>query len=192
MTFFTENPMQPVTAGIVLAAVLVFVLMKTGRREALWALVATAAATIALVTMNILIVTPKEEVTATLEEIRLLVEADDRPALIDRIDRSAVKLRNQAQNDLAQLTVTGAKINDLKVLISSDATSAKAEFVGVIDFKDGGGRLPYTHIVLQFTVEMRKIDGRWLVTKADYAAPRLGGGGAMPPAASRLNEGLSG
>lgn len=184
MTWFTENPMQPVTVGIILAALLVFVVMKTGRREALWALILTAAATIGLVIANVLIVTPREEVTATLEEIRLLVEANDRAALIDRIDGSAVKLRNQAQNDLTQLTVTAARINDLKVLIAESGQSAKAEFVGIIDFKDGGGRLPYTHIVLQFTVDLRKVDGRWLVTRADYQPYRPGGGGAGIPTVS--------
>src|SRR5690242_16065738 len=126
MTWFTENPTPPVVVGILVEAALVVVLMKTGKRAALWGMLLTALATALVVAMNILIVTPQEEVRAALEEIRQLVEQNDRTALIDRIDPVATNLRNQAQTDLSLLTVTSAKINDLKVLVDPSGTSAKA------------------------------------------------------------------
>lgn len=168
MTWFTENPTPPVVLGVIIAAVFAIVLARTGKREALWGVILTMLATVAVVATNLLIVTPREEVTSALEEIRLLVEANDRPELLKRIDSSAVSLRNQVQSDLAYLTVGSAKIKDLEVLVDSAGTAAKAKFLGVIDFKDGAGRLPYTHFVFNFVVQLRKVDGVWVVVSADY------------------------
>lgn len=181
MTWFTENPTPLVVLGILVEAALAVVLMKTGKRPVLWAMLVTAAFTAAAVVANIWIVTPREEVTAALEEMRQLLEQNDRPALIDRIDRGAVSLRNQVQSDQSYLTITRAKLNDLKVTVDPTGTAAKADFIGVIDFKDGGGRLPYNHIVMQFTVQLRKSEGKWFVTDAEYRNVNLGGGGSSAP-----------
>jgi hypothetical protein len=184
MTCFTENPTPPVVLGTLIAALLAFVLFKTGSRPALWALIGTAVATIAVVVANVLIVTPREEVTATLEEIRQQMQANKPPELIKYIDPGAIELRNRAQYDLQSLTVESAKINDLKILIGESGTSAKAEFIGVVDFANSGGRLPYTHFVLSFKVDLRKVDGRWLVTGAEYRGYNptgAGGEAAVPP-----------
>ncbi len=168
MTWFTENPTPPVVLGTIIAAIFAVVLAKTGKREALWGIVITMLATIGIVMMNLLIVTPREEVTTALEEIRLLVEANDRPELLKRIDPTAVQLRNQVNSDLAYLTVSSAKIKDLEVLVDDSGLKAKAKFLGSIDFKDGAGRLPYTHFVFNFVVQLKKTDGVWVVVSADY------------------------
>jgi hypothetical protein len=185
MTWFTENPTPPVVLGTIIAAVFAVVLAKTGKREALWGVILTVVATVAVVAMNLLIVTPREEVTRALEEIRQLVEKIDRmenrTELLKRIDPSAVSLRNQVQSDLAYLTVDSAKIKDLEILVDATNQAAKAKFLGVIDFKDGAGRLPYTHFVLNFVVQLRKVDGVWVVVSAEYTPYSPAGHGHESP-----------
>lgn len=188
MTWFTENPTPPVVLGIVVEALLVVVLMKTGRREALWGMLFTAVATIGVVVANLLIVTPREEVTTALEEIRQLVEQNDRPELVKRIDPAAVSLRNQVQYDLANLTVEKAKIDKLKVLVNAEATSARAEFDGVVVIREGMSR----PIPLRFRVDLRKLDGRWVVSSAEYQPynPLDGGASQSAPVAQMFADGV--
>src|SRR5262245_17270393 len=143
MTWFTEDPTPPLVLGTLIASIAAFLLIKTGHRAALWALIGTVVATIAAVVANVMIVTPREEVLATLEEIRTKVEANDPPQLLQFIHPSAIELRNRAQYDLANLTVESAKMNDLKVLVSEGGKGATADFIGVVDFANSGGRLPY-------------------------------------------------
>lgn len=197
MTWFTENPTPPVVLGTLIASIAAFLLIKTGSRAALYALIGTVVATIAAVVTNVLIVTPREEAIATLEEIRTKVAANDPPQLLTHIDSAptpqAIALRNRVQYDLANLTVESAKINDLKVLITESGKTAKAEFVGVVDFKTLGNGLP-PHIVLRFKVDLRKVDGRWLVIGADWEPLKLGGNGetAVPQRRALLGGGVAG
>src|SRR5262245_13102749 len=114
MTWFTENPTPPVVLGIIIAAVFAVVLVKTGRREALWGVVLTVLATSLIVATNLLIVTPREEVTTALDEMRQLIVDNNRQKLLERISPSAHDLRNNVHRDLAYLTVESAKINDLE------------------------------------------------------------------------------
>jgi hypothetical protein len=188
MTWFTENPTPPVVLGIVIEAILVIVLMKTGRREALWGMLLTAVATIGVVVANFAIVTPREEVTAALEEIRQLVEQNDRPELVKRLDPSAVSLRNQVQYELASLTVEKAKIDNVRILVNDDATSARAEFDGVVVIREGMSR----PIPLRFRVELRKLDGRWVVSSAEYQPynPLDGGASRAAPMAKTIGDGV--
>jgi len=188
MTWFTENPTPPVVLGIVIEALLVVVLMKTGRREALWGMLVTVAATIGIVVAGLLIVTPREEVTTALEEIRQLVEQNDQPELVKRIDSSAVSLRNQVQSDLANLTVEKAKIDNVRILVNAEATSARAEFDGVVVIREGMSR----PIPLRFRVDLRKVDGRWLVSGAEYEPynPMNGGASQSAPVAKMLGDGV--
>ena len=127
MTWFTENPLPPVLIGIVVEAMLVVALFRTGKRAFLWAMLGLAAAVIGIVILERMIITPREEVKAALEEIRLLVETNDRQGLLKRIDSNpdAARLRNQVQNDLTQITVTEATITDLRATESEcpDLTS---------------------------------------------------------------------
>jgi len=169
MTWFTENPTPVVVLGIVVEALFVVLLMKTGRREALWGVVLTALVTATAVVASFLIVTPREEVIAAIEEIRQLIEANNPPELVKRIDPSAVELRNRAQYDLANLTVDRAKVDGLKVLVISE-NSATVAFEGVVVFREGMNR----PILLRFTVDLRKVDGVWLVKAAEYVPYRPG------------------
>jgi hypothetical protein len=196
MTWFTENPTPLVLLGTFVASVAGFALIKTGSRAALYALLGTVALTIAGVVANVLIVTPREEVIATLEEIRSKVEANDPPQLLTYIDSSptspAIALRNRVQYDLANLTVEGAKINDLKVVVSQNGTAAKAEFIGVVDFKTIGNGIP-PHFVLRFRVDLKRVGDRWLVMGADWEPLKLGGGGetAAPRPAVLVDDQLA-
>lgn len=172
MSWFTENPLPPVLIGVILEALLVVVLMRTGRRSVLWGMVGLALLVAGLVVLERTIVTPREEVKQALEEIRALVEADDRPALLQRIDSNPgiAELRNRVQSDLAQVTVDQAKITELKdedIKIDSTGETARVGLIGSVDVS-GAAR---GHIVLRFDVNLRKRDGVWIVTAAEWRSP---------------------
>lgn len=172
MTWFTENPLPLVLIGVIIEALLVVVLMRTGRRSVLWGMVLLAVGVAGAVVLERSIVTPREEVKLALEEMRVLVEADDRPGLLKRIDANpgVAELRNRIQSDLAHVTVDTAKITELKdedIKVNPAADEAKVGFIGSVDVS-GAAR---GHIVLRFDVNLKKRDGVWLVTAAQWRSP---------------------
>lgn len=172
MSWFTENPLPPVLIGVIIEALLVVVLMRTGKRSVLWGMVALAALVVGIVVLERSIVTPREEVKQAIEEIRALVEANDRPALLQRIDSNpgVAELRNRVQSDLAQIHVDQAKVTDLRdedIKIDPAATRAKVGLIGSVDVS-GAAK---AHIVLRFDIDLRKRDGQWILTAAQWRSP---------------------
>ncbi|MGC3970079.1 MAG: hypothetical protein QM775_22955 [Pirellulales bacterium] len=172
MTWFTENPLPVVLIGVIIEALLVVALMRTGKRSVLWAMVLLAIGIAGTVYLERSIVTPREEIKLSLEEMRALVEADDRPGLLKRIDSNpgVAELRNRIQSDLAHVTVDAAKITELRdedIKITPSATEANVGFIGSVDVS-GVAR---GHIVLRFDVSLKKRDGVWVVTAAQWRVP---------------------
>lgn len=181
MTWFTENPLPIVLVGVIVEAMLAIVLARTGKRSVLWSMIGLAAFVAGAVVLERYIVTPREEVRTALEEIRTIVVANDLPKLLERIDtnQEVARLRTQVQQQLANHTVTEAKINELKnddIQVQGDR--AQVKFFGSVDLKFAGQVAP-THFPLKFDVRLRKKDGVWIVTEATYSDPiqglRLGG-----------------
>ncbi|MBA4016826.1 MAG: hypothetical protein C0483_06540 [Pirellula sp.] len=172
MSWFTENPLPPVLIGVILEALLVVVLMRTGKKSVLWGMVGLAALVAGIVVLERSIVTPREEVKQAIEEIRALVEANDRPALLQRIDSNpgVAELRNRVQSDLAQVHVDQAKVTDLRdedIKIDAGATRANVTLIGSVDVS-GAAK---AHIVLKFEIDLRKRDGQWILTAAQWRSP---------------------
>jgi hypothetical protein len=182
MTWFTENPLPLVLLGVIVEAMLAVVLARTGKRSVLWGMIGLAVFVIGAVVLERYIVTPREELRAALEEVRAIVAANDPPALLKRIDtnQEVARLRNQVQRDLANVTVTEAKITELREEdIKVNGDRAKMKFIGSVDLKAAGSLNSPPHIVLKFDVAWRKQDGVWIVTAAEYH-PFLSGGVAQP------------
>jgi hypothetical protein len=174
MTWFTENPLMPVVIGIVVEAGLVVGLAKTGKRSFLWGMIATLAVVMAAVVAEGLIVTPREAVTATIEEMRAALAANDRVELLTHIEPTRIPLRNQVQNDLALVTVTEAKINDLKVEVDDSGKIAKAVLKGVVHFEGTAATLGarFVPVRIHLDLQRRDADGKWLVKEANWEVAR--------------------
>jgi hypothetical protein len=170
MTWFTENPLMPVVIGIVIEAGLVVGLAKTGKRSFLWGMIATLAVVMATVVMEHLIVTPREAVTATIEQMRAALAANDRAELLTHIEPTGIPLRNKVQNDLTLVTVTEAKINDLKVDVDDSGKIAKADLKGVVHFEGTAATMGARFVAVRIHLDLRKrdSDGKWLVKEATY------------------------
>jgi len=184
MTWFTENPMPPVLIGTIIAAVLAVVLARTGKRSALWGLLAVVGSVVGIIVMERMIVTPREEVRTALEEIRGLVAANKPMELVNRIDTNAgvAELRNRVQRQLSDVVVTEAKITELRdedILISNSGNTAKTKFTGTVDMNVPGGQP--MHFALKFEVELQKKNGVWLISEAKYGSALPGAGGGMQP-----------
>jgi hypothetical protein len=174
MTWFTENPLPPVVIGIVVGAALVVGLAKTGKRSFLWGIVATLGVVVAAVVMERVIVTPREAVTAAIEEMRAALAANDRATLLAHIDPAGIPLRNKVQIDLAQLTVTEADISDLKVDVDASGKFAKADLKGKVHFEGSATTLMYKFVAVRINVDLQKrdSDGKWLVKDATYVVAK--------------------
>jgi hypothetical protein len=187
MTWFTENPMPLVLIGTIIAAALAVVLTRTGRREALWGLIAVAVLVGVAVVTERMIVTPREEVRISLDEIRALVAANKPADLLTRIDvnpnnTDLATLRRRVQDDLARITVTEAKITELRdedILVSDSGNTAKTKFNGTVSISAAGGQAGVGgSFPFRFEVDLRKKDGVWVITGAKY-------GSALPGAAGQ-------
>jgi hypothetical protein len=170
MTWFTENPLPPVVIGIIVEAALVVGLAKTGKRGFLWGIVGTLAIVIAAVVTERMVVTPREAVTSAIEEMRAALAANDRATLLTHIDPGNVRLRNQVQFDLAQVTVSQAKINELKVEVDETGKIAVADIKGVVHFE--GTLVRAVPVKIRAQLKKREPDGKWVVTHADYETAR--------------------
>jgi hypothetical protein len=190
MTWFTENPMPLVLIGTIVAAALAVVLTRTGRREALWGLIAVVGLVAVAVTAERMIITPREEVRTALDEIRALVAANKPADLLTRIDvnpndQELNTLRRRVQDDLARVTVTEAKITELRdedILVSESGNTAKTKFSGAVSISGGGQAGVAGSFPFRFEVDLRKKDGVWVITSAKYgsALPGAAGQAAQP------------
>jgi len=177
MTWFTENPLPPVVIGIVIEAALVVGLARTGKRAFLWGMIATLAVVGAAVVTERMIVTPREAVTATLEQMRAALAKNDRAELLTHIDPTSITLRNKVQNDLAVITVTEAKINESKVDVDPSGKFAKADLKSVVHFEGNAATLGHKFVAVRINVDLQKrdSDGKWLVKDATYEVAKSPG-----------------
>lgn len=176
MTWFTENPLPIVLIGVIIEAMLAVVLARTGKRSVLWSIIGVALLVVGAVVLERFIVTPREEIRTALEEVRAIVAANDPPALIKRIDTTpqAAGLRSKVYQELANVTVTEAKITELKdedIHVKGDV--AETKFFGSVDMKLPG-QAASSHFPRMFQVKWRKKDGVWIITEATHSDPIQG------------------
>jgi flagellar motor component MotA len=166
MTYFTEDSMWMIFLGVAVIAVLGAVLFRTGRGYALWAMIGVAVLVVVGVTVEKLIVTEKEEVENTLDDIAAAMEANDLQKLLTYIAPSDKTSRIQATWAMDRCEIRSASILQLDVTVNrlTSPHTAQARFVGIIRYHDRKGQSPYGTHKSTFTVSFEKQGGRWIVT----------------------------
>ncbi|MBN1910681.1 MAG: hypothetical protein JW818_13125 [Pirellulales bacterium] len=173
MTTLLENPIPILVAGVVVEIILAIPFFTTRRAKWLFWMGGVLVLTLLLLLVEHLVVTPREEVETTLNDLATAIEwkTDDLDAkkqkILGFLAPSAKKLRRNAEYNLGQYTITGAWMRDLEVSVN-DLTSpptAKVEFIGMITGSTKSGEFPFNSVPVRFKAELHKINGRWLVAK---------------------------
>jgi hypothetical protein len=177
MNWLFEQPLIIVFLGVAATLVLGALWSATGRKELLIAAgVALVLMAAGLVTEK-MIVTDREAIRATLQEIARDVRTNDHQALLQHIDASAPALKQKAKSELPNYKFSECRItrvNLIDVDASAEPRSAIAEFnvVATGTFRYEGTELTDSvprWIKLQF---VKGNDGLWRVVHYEHDDPQ--------------------
>ncbi|MBN2023247.1 MAG: hypothetical protein JW809_10700 [Pirellulales bacterium] len=166
-----ESPIPILFAGLV-AIVALGAAFLGSRRVVFLAGIGAALAVVLLgVLVERLVVTEREEVENTLQDLAEALSADnaDLDAKIARVlgflAPSAVQTRAHAEWALQRYTVKTATVTNLKVTINhlTSPPSAECEFKGLITVADRTGLIPERPHPVHFTAKFRRHGDRWLL-----------------------------
>lgn len=166
MTWLTETYWPAVLTGFAVEGVLFIMLLITGRGRLLWAMAGVLAVTLGLVAVERLVVTEREEVAQTLDEVAAALTENDLPRVLKHVASSAPQTRSAAQSAMARVTIRSAKVgSDLKIDISNSAVpqTATARFVAQFSGNDRGGQTPFDKVPQRLEVSLVKEDGQWRI-----------------------------
>jgi hypothetical protein len=170
MTLLLEHPTPIIVAGSLaaLVALMAFVSRRSG--GALAALAVIAAITVALVIVERVVVTPREEVENAVASLLDAVEANDVDRVIAAIDPTAANVQADAKALMPQIKVEVANADDLDILVEPGANPprARAAFQAYLRGTHVRSGAPVAYINQRVELTWIKRGDRWAL--ADYAA----------------------
>jgi hypothetical protein len=172
-----ERPLPILFLGVVLVAVLVGGLVQTGRRWLVPAIGGAVLLTAGMLILERLVVTPAEQVAATLREIAAHIERNDVDAVVESISPGRPALRQEARRHMSLVRISDVTIKaNLRVEVLGDRNPplAEARFNAVIRGTDRAGQLGTQIYPRYFIVNFRQEDGRWRVRGYEMKDPREG------------------
>ncbi len=175
MNLLFENPYVILIGGLLLVGLFVLLLVQSGRPEFLYAAIGCAGLCLAILMMEWLVVTEREEVEQTLDELAAALETNQIPRVLEFLALDAPRIRGDAEQRLPAVEIQDANVGgDLKIVINElmSPPSATATFTGRIHVKDRTGVFPYENFVRRFSVQLRKQNGRWLLYDYDESTPK--------------------
>lgn len=167
MSWLVEDPTPTLVAIVLVEALLVLALVKTGRGILLAAIVGVALLGAGLLALEWLVVTDKESVEETLAAAAHALEANDPEAVIRFIDQAS-PMRSRVKQEMSQVTISKASFSRLDVKFNRlvSPPTAEADFMGYINGRDRRGELPYENFAGRFIVRLRREGEGWVMT--DY------------------------
>jgi len=169
MTYLFENPWPGLALAVLVELALCILLVRGGRAWIIVAMVGVLFAAIALVVIERLVVTDKEEIEKSLDTIAGALEAHDAPAVLATLAPEFPR-RTEVEQALARFQVSQASVGrDVEVRFNPlmNPPTATAYFTGHLEGKDLRGQLPYEHLIRKFKVVFRRDGDRWVI--ADYS-----------------------
>lgn len=172
-----EQPVAIALGGLIVVVALLGGLLETGRRSLLYAAVVAGLLTVTLLVVERQVVTPREEVRATLQRIANLLEEDDIPAVMQHLSTSRSELREKVRYGLRRFQVLEAQIKrnlTIDVATHHGMEVAEARFNATARLRGRRGMVderPYPRFVV---VNLRKEEGQWRVRAYEDHDPRKG------------------
>lgn len=167
MSYLFESPFLILTIGVLLIAASGYLFVNTRQKGALIGLVVVIALTALALLVEHLVVTPREQVEASLEGLASELEANNLEGTLRYLDPSAKESRDRARWAMSRFRVTKAKVANLQVTVNEMMSPPLAEvkFTGVIGVVDKKGSYTAQSIPVKFTATLRQHGDRWVVTE---------------------------
>ena len=131
MTWILENSVPAIIIGGLTAAMLGGGWLQTGRKWLLYLMIAAIVLTFGAVILERVVVTDREQVTATLHEIAAAFERNDIDAALQYTYSGAPEVRSQATGELGRYEFTAVDIKrnlEIEVFPKANPPRAVAEF----------------------------------------------------------------
>lgn len=178
MEMLLESPWPYIWTGVLALVLLGVAFFNTRHPKLLSAMAGVLVVTLLLVLMEWAVVTDRESVENTLEDVALALESNDLDRVMAYMSPTAGNIRNHAQMFLPRIEVSDANVGgDLKVTINrlTSPPTARAEFTGRISFKgrSPGEAFPYDNFVRKFAIKLRQSGDGWLLD--EYESQDIGG-----------------
>lgn len=165
MTWLFENPIAILSVGAMLVVLATVVHLQMRTRGSLLTVFGVVLATAALLAVERLVVTPREEVAQTLDDLAKRIAANDLPGVISFIEPGAKQVRADAESLMPLVTVDRAKIigtPEIAVETAAIPPTATANCQAFVDVtvKQNGLKGPYLdRVEIHFVRE----GDRWLI-----------------------------
>jgi heme exporter protein D len=171
-----ESPVMITLCGLFTAGLAAFSWTQIGHKALLWSAVGLALATALLTLVSVQVVTDREQLTQTLNDVANALQRNDHQYVFAQIHPNAAATVRQAKAELPNYHFTEARVTRIKSIVIDSAQkpeSAVAEFnVRVtVKLRDMERGQPIPRFV---KVYFAKQDGRWLVRDYEHADPRAG------------------
>jgi hypothetical protein len=166
MTWLIENPMPVVYVTVLIEAILLGILVLTGRGAALIAMLGVAALAGVLLLIEHFVVTDVEVVEATLASTAQAIESNDADAVKQFIAPDNTTTRNRVDNMFDEFIIERVTIKgNLKIEVHDGSPkTAMAQFNAVATGGDKHGSVRGQPVPRFLKVWLRQDGDRWVIT----------------------------
>ncbi len=135
MNFLLENPLPIYATGAVLGTVCGLAFLARRNLPSLFALIGVVVLTLLLVLVERIVVTEREQVEATLQQLMANLETGEVPAVLALIDPAAAPMRADVEILMPQATIEDTGATAVRVEVDADAKplTATSRFRGRVD-----------------------------------------------------------
>ncbi len=174
MSIFLESPWPVVAMGSLMVLMLTAGLLKTGRGWLIFAILAVTALTLGMIGIERWVVTTREQVINTLDEIAGELQCGDTADVLRHVAVDADELRREAERLLPRITFHEVRVKRNLKISFTEADHLTASFNAVIVLSEKFGVDDKHHVPLFFTVEFVREGDAWKVTSYERSDPREG------------------
>jgi hypothetical protein len=180
MNWLFEQPLIIVVLSMLLILGLGAAWSASGRKELLFAMGAALALLAGGVIMERMVITDREAIDATLEQIARDVQTNNRQALIRHIYSGAPKLKQKAEAELPNYEFTECRITkifsrDIDSLAEPRSAIVEFNIVASGNFTYEGVSFSDSNIPRWVKLHLvREKDGRWTVQEYEHDTPQRG------------------
>jgi hypothetical protein len=159
-----QQPLVLIVAGAVVVLVLFGVLQQTGKKWALIAMVAAALATVGLVVVERMVITPEEAVRATLYAIAKDVERGDIEAVVAHLSSRSPELHDQVRAVMKPYRAEEVRVTQIRdLVVQPDGGHASVHVHVRAVGGDRGGMFEHQPYFPQFNVTFVLEEDQWRV-----------------------------
>jgi len=166
MAWLFEDVTTVLTAGVLIEVLLAVVLFQTGRGVILAVMGGVFAVVVLLLAVEFAVVTPTEEVHATLFDAAAAAEADDVERFMSFIAPAARERFSEPRAWIPRFDIKRVRLGQLAVDVvdTGNSDQAVARFIASVTAQDRESKIPRDKFIARFRIDLQRIDNRWLMT----------------------------